>query len=147
MTDEQIVKALACCSINRTCCGCPLNNYDGESCIVKVKKEAHDLINRQKADIAKKDIEIDILIRKKETLNDEVFGLKAEVEQWKDKYQSLWCEPDTFLHRVKSRAIQEFAERLKAISHPYGDTQMVFELQIDNLVKEMTEGRKECDGK
>ena len=41
------------------------------------------------------------------------------------------------LQTAKAESIKEFAKRLKAVSHPYADTQIVFELQIDNLVKEM----------
>lgn len=108
-----------------------------------VIQDAIDLINRQKAEADKKDTEIDILIRKKEALNDEISELKAEIERLKDIAKNTLSESvrlcDCILN-VKTKAIKEFAERLKAISHPYGDTQMVFELQIDNLVKEMTEG-------
>lgn len=74
MTDEMIKIALKCCSVNRDCSGCPLDEYDGEeSCVVKVKKEAFDMINRQK-------VEIDILIRKKDNLLDEIAELKQEAE-------------------------------------------------------------------
>ena len=38
---------------------------------------------------------------------------------------------------AKAEARKEFADRLIAISHPYADTQMVFEIQIKNLLKEM----------
>ena len=41
------------------------------------------------------------------------------------------------IEAAKSEAIKDFAKRLKSVSHPYADTQMVFELQIDNLLKEM----------
>ena len=46
---------------------------------------------------------------------------------------------EEFKAKVKFEAIKEFAERLKAISHPYAPahTQVIFESQIDNLVKEM----------
>lgn len=41
-------------------------------------------INRQKVEIKEKDIEIDILIKKKETAYDEVAELRAEVERLKE---------------------------------------------------------------
>lgn len=41
------------------------------------------------------------------------------------------------VEQIKSEAVKEFADRLIAVSHPYADTQMVFEIQIKNLVKEM----------
>ena len=62
MTDEQIIKALECSLLN-----------DIGGCR---KIDALNLINRQKA-------EIDILIRKKETLRDEIAKLENEVETWK----------------------------------------------------------------
>ena len=45
---------------------------------------AINLINRQKAEIEKKNTEIDILIEKKDTLQDENSELMAEVERLKD---------------------------------------------------------------
>lgn len=56
MTDEQIIKALECCSTD-TCFsnGCPLEDEsDGADigkCTSKLSKLALDLINRQKAEI------------------------------------------------------------------------------------------------
>lgn len=84
MTDEKTIKALECCiQVNPEICEeCPL--YDktctegGDYFLLKL---ALDLIKRQKEEISKKDIEIDILIRKKETLSDEVSNLRAEVER------------------------------------------------------------------
>lgn len=64
---------------------------------------------------------------------------KADIEYWKNKYLNLWCEPNSDIQKIKAEVIKRFAERLKAVSHPYADTQMVFVLQIDNLVAEMTE--------
>lgn len=76
MTDEIIKTALKCCTVNKGCIGCPLDKYEGEeSCIVKVKKEAFDLINRQNA-------EIDILIRKKEALRDVIAELEQKIESY-----------------------------------------------------------------
>ena len=80
-----------------------------------------DLINRQKAEI--------------ERLREET------AELIDDRYATqLLChlikkEDDT--RNVRSDAIKEFADRLISVSHPYADTQMVFEIQIKNLVKEM----------
>lgn len=75
--DDEIIKALECC-IKSECSKCPLKR---SFCSENVAMEyALDLINRQKAEIEKKDIEIDILIRKKDALDDEVADLQAEVE-------------------------------------------------------------------
>ena len=86
MTDEQIIKALECCiSDNEKDCklNCP---YKGNMnmCVNDLPKNALDLINRQKDELAKKNTEIDILIRKKETLQDEICELQTEVNRLKD---------------------------------------------------------------
>lgn len=78
LTDEQIVKALE---------QSPLNDIGGCR-----KIDALDLIKRQRAEIEQKDIEIDILIRKKEALKDEISELQSEVERLKEiayMYNSL----------------------------------------------------------
>lgn len=117
MTDNEIIKALECCGCdNYQCDNCP---YAYKTCTVY--KDSIDLINRQKAEI--------------ERLREET------AELIDDRYATqLLChlikkEDDT--RNVRSDAIKEFAERLIAVSHPYADTQMVFEIQIKNLVKEM----------
>jgi hypothetical protein len=53
---------------------------------------------------------------------------------WSKHYEDIF---ETGKEIIKAEAYKEFAERLKAVSHPYADTQMVFELQIDNLLKEL----------
>ena len=77
MTDNEIIKALECCS-GTTCKGCPFQERFGEDAPCPyLEKYALELINRQKA-------EIDILIRKKEALKDEIAGLTAKVERLKE---------------------------------------------------------------
>lgn len=91
MTDNDIIKALECCGFDEDMClDCPIQcdcEKDTEAMIDRAKAIL-DLINRQKAEIAKKDTEIDILIRKKETLNDEIAELKAEIERLKELLKS-----------------------------------------------------------
>ena len=80
----------------------------------KIEHFATKTIERQSAEIEKKDIEIDILIRKKEALKD-------EVEQWKEeanKYQNLWCEAVKDIQTAKSEAIKEFAKEFVADLSP-----------------------------
>ena len=72
MTDEQIVKALECCFVNRTCRGCPLDECVGENCCVKVRKEVLDLINRQKAEIGRLKSDNDILSKNLHNLSKEL---------------------------------------------------------------------------
>lgn len=84
---------------------------------------------KQKAELEKKDIEIDILIRKKEALNDEISELKAEVERLQkiadlpsEGFFNLLCgalvytktleEYNNFRRTIKTEAIKEFADNL-----------------------------------
>lgn len=52
MSEEEIVKALECCSVqdNNLCRVCPLSKLQGE-CVEIKSKNALDLINRQTAEI------------------------------------------------------------------------------------------------
>ena len=81
MTDNEIIKALECCknslSEKDACGDCPLYEEEEVTCITILSKNALDLINRQKA-------EIDILIRKKESLRDEIAEQQAEIERLKE---------------------------------------------------------------
>ena len=80
MTDNEIIKALKICTSEDLGCqdGCP---YISGGCVSEIKKHVLDLINRQKAEIEIKNTEIDILIRKKESLRDEIAELQAEIER------------------------------------------------------------------
>lgn len=71
MTDDD-VKALEMCNPNEVCFKCTLSGRG--NCASVIRSSALDIINRQKT-------EIDILIRKKEALKDEISELKAEVER------------------------------------------------------------------
>ena len=51
MNDEEIIKALECCSVRGNCDGCPCDKEWGKSCISIGMKNALELINRQKAEI------------------------------------------------------------------------------------------------
>ena len=83
MTNDEIIKAFEICyGIDKVlgCTSCPL--YDEESFCqriddVSLEEKVFDLINRQKA-------EIDILIRKKEKLRDEICELQAENERLRE---------------------------------------------------------------
>lgn len=79
LTDEQIIKALEGNILNAKSVDCKVWSIE----LYKIEN-ALDLIKRQKAEIEQKDIEIDILIRKKETLRDEICELQSEVERLKE---------------------------------------------------------------
>ena len=133
MTDTEIIKALECCAYGHKCCDvCPYDD-NGFFCSDKMKKDAIDLINRQKT-------EIDILIRKKETLKDEIAELQAENERWKRLFNSLNDE----MVYAKIDATKYYLERLKseleiAFDEPIFDTTIgkIIESSIDKLLREL----------
>lgn len=163
MTDAEIIKALECCSRGSGdrqdwCTDCPLRGRI-EDCETELPEKALDLINRQKAELDKKDTEIDILIRKKETLNDESSGLKAEIERLQKtiidlnanlseminnftRMESLYKIKCKVLEVAKAEAIKEFAERVKQEIRKYiFIPELEFQCdEVDNLVKEMMDG-------
>ena len=90
MTDNEIIKALECCSGKGACNNeCPGTKVDCE-----IEKCALDLINRQKT-------EIDILMRKKETLRDEIAEQQAEIERLRKDNEYLNDCVNTVYNLVK----------------------------------------------
>ena len=84
MNDNEIKKALECCkrgAVNR-CKGCPYR--ENIMCALNLRADALDLLNRKDAEIEEKDTEIDILIRKKERLKDEIFELNPKIDRLKN---------------------------------------------------------------
>ena len=125
MKDNDIIQALKCCTGQNgedACVVCPFINTDN---CMRNEKLALDLINRQKAEIQK--LQID---NKKLTVNMNAFGAGMK-RLAKD------------LKNAKAEAIKEFAERLKECAyqssdwshgeHPY----VVEKDDIDRLVEEM----------
>ena len=52
MTDNDIIKALECCSLKMDCTGCYFDTHEAEDiCAREIVKKAFDLINRQRAEI------------------------------------------------------------------------------------------------
>lgn len=138
MNDNEIIKALECCGSKKgidSCFNCPLHRK--RDCVSELQGHLFDLINRQQAE--------------NETLKDLITYQKQEIKEKEQKYNQ--AVDDMFgliettrneIAEVKSKAIKEFAERLKKLDV---NTRMlyssvVYELgedDIDNLVKEMTE--------
>ena len=111
MTDEQIIKALEHCTSSlsiEACDGCPMNKGVCDKDLNALEKHALDLIKRQKT-------EIEILIRKKETLRDEITEKDAEIERLKNAYKQCAWERDVL---GKYEAYREFAkEFVDDLSH------------------------------
>jgi chromosome segregation ATPase len=158
MTDAEIIKALEECTgvicLEISCDKCP-NNYG--TCKEHIHRKALDLINRlqaknkefdekliiqkglidtQKAELDKKDTEINILIRKKETLNDEISELKAEIERLEGILDRR-CD----VCPAVTTALNEFATRLKGakVYSLERHEKVVSVAVIDWILKEMTE--------
>ena len=125
MTDNEIIKALECCTANNRCDTCPRLGMN--CCMNLLIRNALDLINRQKAEIERLE---------KERASTAEYCLRKELK--------------TELKTAQSEIIKEFAERLKetitnAINTYYNSNSGGYYLaedvieDIDDLVKEMTE--------
>ena len=154
-TDEQIVKALECCSGigDAKCVDCPY--HDAERCAEASATDAIDLINRQKAEIAVLITAVDNSTKEFLKLHDEYQDQKKEIERLSHKCEDCagcvqWnCDCSI----IKTEAIKEFAERLhkgiddfrdkrEMVMLPYTESALlIVERKIDNLVAEMTEGK------
>ena len=109
MTDNEIIKALECCTIPRANCpDCPAR-IGCNDCVDILREETLALIKSQ----------------------------KAEIER---------LERHTKMHdEIQAEAIKEFAERLKEFQKPvcFDEAFIAVDVEdIDNLVKEMTEGKQ-----
>ena len=131
MTDEQIIKAVEVCREPDTCKDCPYHKLYTARCIIMLMKDVFDLINRQKAEIER---------------------LKKKNEKYINRIEKDIVLPKIFGEQAKSEVIKEFAERLKGNLRLDDDCEYncrnccyeckEFVPQIDNLVKEMTEGQE-----
>lgn len=92
MTDEQIISALEWCEHFEN--NLVLSGRIGEKFTLALQalqtiRQVLKDFNRQKAENEKKNTEIDILIEKKDTLQDENSELMAEVERLKEEIKDL----------------------------------------------------------
>ncbi len=132
LTDNEIKKALECCSDYGLlkCLKCPKRGTS-KVCMYDLSKEALDLINRQQAEI--------------ERLREENLKQKAILEEFEQITYPLPFEThfDNAIKRAKTEAIKEFAERLKEKAWIYQHSEevtinrLIATNDIDNLVKEM----------
>lgn len=155
MKDNEIIKALECCSIptlmSRKCEDCPMK-VEGALCFSRLAHDTIHLIKRQQA-------EIEILISRVSVL--------AEIE--KDYALKYGDDHDVSIvkKQIQAEAIIEYEEKLHPYKLHYGNLRMeiarefadrlkkqlqwdveyenkiVFDYDIDNLLKEM---EKECEG-
>lgn len=148
--DAKVIKALKICGniINADCKEC---SYEGKNCVVRLIQSTNDLINRQKAEIKqletiervatktieKQDAEIERLTTLCTEQNEELCRLQ------KVRANILKVMKE-HISQTKSEAIQEFSERLtdKADlikANAFDSRWAIWQDDIDNLVKEMTE--------
>lgn len=156
MTDEQLIKALECCTIGTFACGkeCPYysskSNLKVSSCRFELMCEISDLIDRQKAEIERLNIECQSMRNAANSLKMHYEEAQAEIENYKHLDVILHTAIDKLTANIKSEAVKEFAERLKetitnAINTYYNSNGGGYYLaedtieDIDNLAKEMTE--------
>ena len=118
MTDNEIIKALECCT-GYNCENCKALKYYDYMHPEALARASLDLINRQNAKIERLE-----KIRAKQA---NIIG-----EERGQKYELL-----NKICKAKSEAIKEFTERLKAKK-----CGLFNRIDIDNLVKEMTEAEK-----
>ena len=131
MTDNEIIKALECCSNYNDCDKCNFEPKDNKKktigCCLEIMKNALDTITRQQAEIE----------RLKECPKC-VYEYDGEITEYCVQGP---CSNFKTVEQVKSEAYKEFAERLKDRSDSRFDySELVFEISegdIDNLVKEM----------
>ena len=120
MTDNEIIKALECCTTKGASCkDCPAFMKVDRSNCKKFFKGALDLINRQKDKI--------------EFLEEKLDNLEYEFDLMREEKEA-----------IESRAVKEFAERLKLkvdidLCEAIECSDYLYNLPklIDNLVKEM----------
>lgn len=120
MKDEQIIKALECCTDeDAACTECPLNiDYD---CRQRLSLCALETINH--------------LNEENERITLEYAGFKAGVNHFADIGKMLYNE-------ARAEAVREFAERFKERCGTNCDSAIIWaKCTIDNLVREMTEGQ------
>ena len=96
MTDNEIIKALGCCTQHEYICPeeCPVYEYEGaRHCDTHIMLQALDLINRQKAEIELKTMDVESLTNERDALYEMIAEQKADVEkvktgQWVDGFCS-----------------------------------------------------------
>lgn len=150
MTDNEIIKALECCSKNILCGQCPLKEKN--NCINKLSACALELISRQQAEIERLHDEVSKTRRKAlleasskfaghsdyhgDTILCELIcmaeGKEVEIAKPLDKSE------------IKSESVKEFVKEHKEIMRSFLDDDNEFlmkwceyEVNTDNLVKEM----------
>lgn len=168
VAEDTLCKALECCTMPKDgetcpCDSCPRDHGDDE-CIMKNCVEALDRIRYQSAMIKflqntiaeneerhiKEMVEFRCkqcacaLLDKRDEALKEVARLTGICNSYALSYGTV-RDKQAVVDEIKAEAVREFAERLRKITtslHPCSDELRIFDSDIDDLVKEMTEGEK-----
>ena len=162
-TQKEVIKALECCSepAGKCCCEeCPLHHRD-DSCTTALIKQAVELVKRLKTRIVRYQLKNTNQRNALASLNKKVAEQRAEIERLSqpvfimetnemtdDEIKRLLTKPAMLTikpsdNTIRTEAIKEFAERLKCRIREYiFISELEFQCEeVDNLVKEMTEGK------
>ena len=103
MTEEQITKALECCGniVDSTCKQCEYHDTYNASCVVRLMRDALDLINH-------KNEQIEALISGQETLQKYIAEKDAEIERLKDDKNRLEKMMDNLGKELDAEKLQNF---------------------------------------
>ena len=115
LSDNEIIKALECCGVNRDCVGCP-KEKEPYGCYFKLCGGAFDLINRQKAEIEKLTINMNAyglgMIRIKERAENIVYRL---VKRLKDRVVSKYEYTDTRIFKELDDLVVEMEDEISDV--------------------------------
>ena len=143
MTDNEIIKALECCSTNNPDCdNCPYNVFGGSRCR-EPEADAVNLINRLKADLIEREAILTQqakIIKRLASENDR----KAHIlDSYALQYGTV-ADKDKLLKEAKAKAVREFADRFMENFDTYTDDEEWQVLNIKNLVDNLLQ---EMNGK
>ena len=154
MTDNEIIKALECCTTKGASCkNCPAFVKVDRSNCKKAFLGALDIINRQKAEIEVLEARIGVYETCNARKDEAIRGLEAEIERLNnitsasaigimaDIAIEVEKKKPRFIHEIKAEAIKEFAEKMKEKIRTL-DRIIVISEDVDSIAKEML-GEKE----
>ena len=135
MNDNEIIKALEMCGniVVSSCKECSFHISYNANCVKQVMRNALDLITRQKAELKQKDTEIDILIRKKETLKDEVSELQHKNSELEIELKAMRGAANSYKAEVKR--LQREQEIFGDIGKLYSEVKADAYKELANLIE------------
>lgn len=152
LTDEKVIKAFECCTKieegcgNEYCVKCPMFKEDVDECTASLFGKVLDLIKRQQAEIDGLEMTLEVTRDNLGATREELNKAETEIEVQKTNNHSMAITLSNRAKVERAEAIKDFAERLKKFllfdRKRERTISVVTEREIDNLVKELTEGSK-----